>query len=605
MKRNLWENRYWYIAMGILLVSIWPMFLDILKFLPDYKTDENEIVEYAVGFMGGDMDQRFYSYGPLFAYILTFIYKILSWFSPGGADDFVQKVFFDNTIFYYTARFLNSIFALGTGWVIFKISERLWGRKLAYWALGLLVFPFAELLTVFTPRVDLLLGLSYALCLYFMVRYYDSSAWKDFFISAFFAGLGFAIKPLPSLLISPSLLLALLFLQIKTRSVRPSLGRKNRNDTRRNKRQKRKTRVTAKRSQRVAASASPVLPIWKDILQAIPSLFKDKRLYIFGGAAILAAFIFFPHAFINWSGPNGFWAQQVQRISYEGGKKGIPGWRLDVYLVNLGYLFTFMGVTGVFVGWIRAYLAKEYLKMVVFTLPIIFLLVFMRGPARVYWYAALPYFLVLGIVDWMEWIFRRIPTESKRFWVGVMVLFLLIAQPGYGLFQRSMAFNASKDYASLRTALAARKWVESHIPTGASIAMYGYYVNLPRIVTRDVSTQASIGEYFMYYRGKNKYYLNLFRKAHAKYINDPSHRTYRLMNTLSFLDQNGKKQVLPLRSRNKSAEKQLLPILRANKANYFISNYEMPKNWEKFLVQSFRRKDYVDGMDVFIYRLDK
>src|SRR5688572_25014192 len=38
--------------------------------------DENEVVEQAVAFLGGDLEQHFVKYGPLTMYVLTGIYRV-------------------------------------------------------------------------------------------------------------------------------------------------------------------------------------------------------------------------------------------------------------------------------------------------------------------------------------------------------------------------------------------------------------------------------------------------------------------------------------------------------------------------------------------------
>jgi hypothetical protein len=595
------DNRTKYIFAGlaalILLLSFIPRFYDILKFLPDYSVDENEIVEYAAGYLGGtDYDQRFYSYGPLLSYVMMLIYKVMSWFSPGTIDDFAQKVFFDNTSLYYAARFVNSLISLATAFVVFKIIGRIWNSKIALMTLPLLVFPFAEQLTAFTTRVDMLLGLTYALALYFMLKYSESKTWKHLLLTALFTGMGFACKPLPALLILPSLFIGFSFLHFypvtEKREILPS------------------ARI-AKKNKRAAAQPKYEIITLEDntnfiqkIFRSIPRVLTDGKFYAFLIVMFIAAYIFFPHAFKNWSAPNGFKEQQLGRISYETGKDGIPGWNLYNYLKVYEWPLLALSIVGLLYSVIIGFVRKNYAQIIVTLLPIITLIVFAKGPARVYWYTPIASLLLVGVAAIFYEISERVKSKNVQLSAIVGLLVLLLVLPSKSLFSRSQKLNTHSNFNEMLTSLAAKAWAEENIPTNSNIAFYGYYTFLPRLVTKDPNMQASLGEYFMYFKSGNQYYVQQFGLAHQKYVANPENKVYNIFGSLPFVDQNQQKQNLPLRYQNDEFEPYLKQLLQLNKIPYLISQYKLKPEWDEYLVKAFTKEKIPYGDDVYIYKIE-
>ena len=556
----------WGVVFFSLLVLVFggiPRFYDSLKFLPAYSIDENEIVEYAVGYFGGDYDQRFYSYGPLLSYLMYVVYWVMSLFVGTDRELFLQDVFFDNTVFYYTARCVNAILCLSIGVIVFKIIEHLWDRTRAYWMLPLLLFPLADILTNFTPRVDVLLGLVSALSLYFMLRYVKRVKRKFLLLSALFAGMSFACKPLPSILILPSLFFALAIVHFPKHKAKKSL--------------------------------------WQKLLASIPNVLNSRDFYLFLTVTCFAAYLFFPHAFENWEN---FKTQQQNRIALETGKSGIAGWRLDYYIRSLGWLFVWTAIVGTIYGIIHAIKTNHFLLLMVLLFPCVCVLAFSQGPGRHYWYTHIVYMMVVGILFLLNKLLEYIKKESLKPIVALGVVLLLLLQPAITLGDRTAALNQKKPYSDLHTALSARKWIEENLPSNGRLAMYGYYVNLPRLVDKDVNRQAQIGEYFMYYKGGNQYYTQLFVQAHQRYVQNKNNKLFQLFQQLTYQTPDGKKGTIPLRYRNKKIEPHLLSLLQARNIQYLVTTHKQESSeWDSLQLKSFSRPKYSAGSNIYIYKI--
>jgi hypothetical protein len=597
MKDNRSKIIFASIACIILFLSFIPRFYDILKFLPDYSVDENEVVEYAVGYFGGDYDQRFYSYGPLLSYLLSIILRVMSWFSSGTLDDFAQRAFFDNTTLYYTARFLNGVISLTIGYLVFRIIERIWNQKTAFMTLPFLVFPFAELLTAFTTRVDTFLGVTYALSLWFMMAFYESKKWKHLLLIALFAGMGFAIKPLPSLLILPSLFLGFSFMHFYPKTEKKIMQSNV-------KQSKKRKKSVAAQTKTTEVEIEDNTNFIQKIFRSIPRVLADKKFYLFFIFSAIAAYIFFPHAFKNWSAPNGFKEQQLSRISLESGKEGILGYRLDQYLASFGLPLLIISVIGLIYSLITGFLRKNYMQIIVTLLPIIVLLAFAKNPARNYWYAPVASFMMVGIAAIFHGLSERLKSDKIQIGVMASLILALLFLPAKDLFSRSKKLNTHTNFDEMLTTLAAKSWVEQNIPQNSSIAFYGYYTFLPRLVGTNANTQAGMGDYFMYFKGGNRYYVEQFTKAHQKYVANPENKMYNLYSSLPYVDQNQQNQQLPLRYQNDEYEVYFKQLLQANKIQYVVSQYRLKPEWDELMAMEFKKDDFSFGNDVYVYKVE-
>src|SRR5215475_10895728 len=63
--------------------------------LPFYSIDENDVVEPAAGVLMGDWNHQFYTYGPLFTYLLSLVYAAGAALTGHSVHRFATDVFFD------------------------------------------------------------------------------------------------------------------------------------------------------------------------------------------------------------------------------------------------------------------------------------------------------------------------------------------------------------------------------------------------------------------------------------------------------------------------------------------------------------------------------
>ena len=203
--RSLISGATLFFAVGIRLVLLnWD--------LPYYSIDENDVVMPAIAFICGDWDPHWYTYGPLFSYLLAFIFQlwklttsiVLGWTS----DDFFYNVFFKPTSFYIIARALHAFIIILIAYISWLYARKNYDRQTASIAFILGLIPFLDIVTSFTVRIDTLQGLFSLLSLFFATQFgKDKITFRPYVISGIFAGLAIATKPLPGLLILPALVL--------------------------------------------------------------------------------------------------------------------------------------------------------------------------------------------------------------------------------------------------------------------------------------------------------------------------------------------------------------------------------------------------------------
>lgn len=585
MKNKNFINQL-FICLGciILLLSFFPRFYDTLKFLPYFYRDEQTLVEYAVGFLRGDLHQKLYSYGPLTSYFLAIVYWVMSWFVPGTIEDFTQNVFFDNTIFYYTARVCNSLFSIATGFVVYKLIRLAFNKTSAFFALSLLFFPFLEIQSYFFSRTDTLLSLTYALSIFFITLSFNKPKLKYFILSAIFTGLSFSVKPLTSILIIPTIFIAFLFLHIKSIEKKEGLSKQVKN----------------------------INFFLKILLKSIRNLFLDKRLYLFLIVASIIAFIFFPHAFINFVAEDGFLDQQISRMKHESKKNYLLpyyGWNLFYYFPHQGKPFVILSVIGLIYGLISIFIRKifDYNRLIILSFPIVFLLFFSFRGAGYYWYSSVIYFIIIGIIIIFEDISKLINSDRLNFLFGFSLIIILLFMPAKRLIKNSIKMNSKTDYLDIHTAARAQKWIEKNIPNHSSIFFYGGYTRLPRLVANNINNHAQICESFKWYKFDKKYFIELFEYAYNNYSKNKSNPRYRLSSTLYYFDKNKHKQSIVLKYQRKFIHKHLKDLLLLNKMDYLITFYHIDDSWNKYLVKSFHSHGdlLIYGTSLNIYKINK
>jgi hypothetical protein len=381
-------------------------------------------------------------------------------------------------------------------------------------------------------------------------------------------GLALATKPLPALLLLPSLFLAHYF------RVSDSLIPKAVPIHVHKKRKKQKTKKEIK------------LPtVYTKLSESIINI----RIWQLVAVAIFAAVVANPYSLINASG---FFTEQIQAVQTEGQRAFLPGWDITRFFGPLGVSLVLLSILSMIYYLIKAILDKNKIHLILISFPIIFWLAFARGAARNYFYVpmipVLIIFSAVAVVDLTRWIESRSSNLIGKLVMTISII-LVLAQPTITLFNFSKKMNKSSDYTQVHTVFLCQKWIEQTIPQRSKILLYGYYTSLPRLVDFDPNQQAQYGEYFMYSRWKNEYLKELFVSAHRTYL-DEKKPLYDLEN---------------IRARIKGKEHLLYQYCLENKINYLITYHNLlgHKQLADRLIRTFSSEEYGFGRNIYVFRI--
>jgi len=501
--RALHSHLYWIAVSVILVAGFIPRFYDIAKFLPYYSIDENDVVEVAVGFLGRDLAPSSYRYGPLYAYLLAAVFALQALFHPNGVPAFAQGVFYSPSAFYYTARCVNSCLNVMLALITYGLARRYSSSTTARVALLLAVFPFYDLLTGFTVRVDTLLAVWSTLALVCLMTVSETGKTRHYVLSGLFIGLGLATKPLPALLILPVAFLA------HGANVWKAVVQGQSRSGRRVPESPMPALEGATRSERRRASIGRVVACSAQVL-------LQRKLLALVLAAGVSNVVFNPYALVH---ARSYLKAQVRLVLHEGQRDFAPGWDLSQLIPYLGHMFVVASVVAVAYGvWTSLRRPGGGSRLVMISYPIIFWSAFAMGAARDYFYVPILPAIVVLISELLTDVSRRAKQTRLQPIVLYGAVILIMLQPAATLLRRSISLNSSRDYKTLHTAIAGEDWIKSHLPRAARILLYGYYVNLPHLVDRDPDEQAVFGEHFMGGRDRMAFLREQFRQAHHNYV---------------------------------------------------------------------------------------
>ena len=545
------------IGLGIiiaLLLSFIPRFLNIEGLLPLYSLDENEITEYALGFFGGDKDPNWYKYGPLYWYILFFFYKIQAMFSGMGAEAFVEAYFIDGTPYFVTARVLNSILHILIAVVAYFLCFKHINKKAAPFVLMVALFPFADTLTAFKPRVDSLLALNQMMTLFFALFWLKKRELKHFLWVGFFLGLCVASKPIPSLLLLPTVFLIY---------------------------------VLSYTTQKSGADIKGML-----LNKYWPLIFVMIFVGVFVGS---------PYNIINFSD---FWAEQVRAIQEEGGNNYASGANLLRFSGNLGYVFIISSVLSLFYAAYDGVKRQKWALLVLVSFVMIYWLAFSMGAARHYFYVCIIGPLAILIAYTIHRLLYLYGPKSvlQRNWIKIAAAVLLFAQPFYTYGRNDVStllHGNSSNYNTIRDG--AQPWIENNIPKNSSILFYGYYTSLPPLIGNDINRFANVSDHFMYNRSANQWWVDRYAQSIRKYIQGGGmiyDIVYVLNNSVS-----QSPDTYYTRYEKPEVTADLFANAQAQGIQYIMSCTEINSGQPGYrLVKSFMVGEYMGGQPVYIYQ---
>jgi 4-amino-4-deoxy-L-arabinose transferase-like glycosyltransferase len=171
--------------------------------LPFYSVDENDVVEPAAGFLLGDLNHQYYTYGPLFMYLLAGVFALYAKATGLSLFDFGSDVFFQGYDHYLLARVFSFVVLIAIIGSVLVIGSRLFGRGAALIAATLLAMPLVDGLAEFTTRIDILQALFQILAVFSLVRLYDTGRTRDYVLAGIWTGMAIAVKPIPGAVLVP------------------------------------------------------------------------------------------------------------------------------------------------------------------------------------------------------------------------------------------------------------------------------------------------------------------------------------------------------------------------------------------------------------------
>lgn len=554
-----WEKPLFVFSIIILIISLIPRIWAIDFLLPIYSIDENELVEFSASYFGGNKDPHWYRYGALYSYILYYVYQIQLFFSGTGEEQFIQKVFMDNESFYYTARVINSILNIAMAFIIYEIGKQIFNRKVALVAFCISLFPFADLLVAFTIRVDTLLAFCALVSLYYLIRLAKYPDTKYYVLAGLFWGLSIACKPIPALLIGPTVVLSV-FLSYFFR------------DTSR-----------------------------KISLDYVVGSITNYKIYLVPLFAFLGNLLGNPYSIINWSA---FVKETKAILKTEGSRNFIAGWDITRFFDQLGVLFTIASFLLLIIYLVWAIKNKKWYVLIPISYVVVYWLAFAFGAARDYFYVPIVGLLGLmiakGLYDFIVYLNRKSIKISSSV-LGIGLLTLLFVQPAFTIVN-TVIYRSSLDPETEYSVLASKHWMEQNIKRDESLVMGGFYVNHPRVVLGNIGhygpyfgkkmTGNMWGDYFMYGRAANEYWRTAFQKWHNTYLQSGEPR----FDQVSYIK-------IPKID-------QIMQLVFDNKASFLIAsspfNVDTNQFFKNLEIQRFMKgeEDIKHGPSIFFYKLD-
>lgn len=173
----------------ITLVVIPLMHTYTLWYYSGEKVDESEIVHYAIGFFGGDLNPHWYGYGGFVMYTMSLAYWLSGIFSVvvgqfDNLSDYLLQIF-TSGYFFQLGRYIASVAGLLTIVVYYQLTRKL-QIPIVFSLLLLLSYIGAQDAIVYSNyiRSDQFVGLYMALAIYYLSD--SSENLRKYFFTSFF-----------------------------------------------------------------------------------------------------------------------------------------------------------------------------------------------------------------------------------------------------------------------------------------------------------------------------------------------------------------------------------------------------------------------------------
>ncbi len=441
--------------------------------------DENEIVEQAAAFLGGDLRFHFLKYGPLTMYIVAGLYRLVALLRGQSALEYASYVFFEGVQHYYIARAVCavslSIAGLGAALVLLRQSGPIAGVAAAI-SLGL---PGVEILTTGFTRTDTMQAAFQTGCLLALMIASSSNSRRSWLAAGLCAGCAIAAKPLPALLVLPCLPVASWFA-----------------------------------SKHAAQPAEAALP-----LRLRRSAF-GPWLWLSLPAAAAAAVLGNP-AMLN---VRHFLKQQIETVTLHSSEQ-VSWVRQDVSEVVLGLGTPFLVLAAL--GWAVALFSRKPTRVLPALFLALYLAAFWGRAARNYYMIAPAMAAGLLLAEGaaaLDGALRRyfstpLERRARLRWLQRSIAPGLIVLALWAPFSRLVEGRRG-----LGTVTQARNWITENIPPETKIFHVGWWPNGPRLVAMNRELQATWGDYFDYGRNRYPFLKEAFALGYERYARSGGRR---------------------------------------------------------------------------------
>jgi hypothetical protein len=458
------------------------------------SVDENDVVQQAVAFMGGEWQYRQFGYGAFPMYCLAALYHAAGALHGLTGFQYAMRVFYDGGEHYLLARFFCGACSLPLAIASYRFVAPRFGRAGAALGACLLSWPCVELLTRGTVRVDVVQAACQVGSVLFLARAVDSKSWRPWLGAGVLAGLGLASKPLPGLLVAPCFLAASWFAAVQETEA---------------------ARETSSRD-------------WKGHLRAIGvrcvrTLFRPA-LWVAGVVAVASQFLANPTSLEL----RAFIASQLETSAYYSGSQA-PGSHLTPFqaLYDLQWPFCTAAALSV----LLLVFVPDLRARVIALFPLVYMTAFWGRPTRIYYMVApaMALCIVIGIgagilLCRLGWDAPagaetpHVPAAGRAASVvrnaALSALFCLALAAGV-IWTPAWALEARR--VDIDTAALARHWIYENIPSGTALFHYGRYPAGPHLVASSWKEEARWADFFDYGRNDYKFYRDAARQAYEEY----------------------------------------------------------------------------------------
>lgn len=430
--------------------------------------DENEVVEQAVAFMGGELEMHFLKYGPLAMYVLAGIYHVAALLHGQSALEYASHVFFEGTEHYAIARLYTVGWLSVLAVLSFVSLRRRLGPAPALLASLLLGFPFIEILAQ-GARIDYQQAACQGIALLALSEVAASPRLRYWIAAGAFAGFAIATKPLPGLLLGPCFLVASYAAASRRGdgSPRPPLARLG------------------------AALVSPGMWLAAGVVAACAVLGNPAMLDI-------GHFVQSQREAVNLHSGNTLRAHTSIADSFAQLKLPyLLALAAAVVLVALRRDLTALNIALFMAVYVGAFVGRQGRTYFFLAPAVAGCLLMAHGWAA---FEALVGPRLRGL--------RVLQEPGRAAAAAALLAAVLLLAPLRALWvQRSQPSPAS----------IASEWILEHVPSGMPIFYAGMRPSGPRIVATDRKLQARWGDHFDYGRHEYQFLQRAFRHAHAEY----------------------------------------------------------------------------------------